>query len=188
MSSNVAKKGVSRRGTTHRRYDKEFIKEIVESIERGKVRSVITREHGIARSVLSNWIRDYGSPAYHSSKKGHLSQQEKRTIVRAIEEGRMTIYEARLAYRVNSTVTITKWLKESKRENAELVASNQALMANKEQDQQPDPDSKKALAEALKKLEEAELKVKALNTLIDVAEEQFKIAIRKKAGAKQSKE
>jgi transposase len=100
----------------------------------------------------------------------------------------MTIYEARLAYRVNSTVTITKWLKESKRENAELVASNQALMANKEQDQQPDPDpeTKKALAEALKKLEEAELKVKALNTLIDVAEEQFKIAIRKKAGAKQS--
>lgn len=44
------------------------------------------------------------------------------------------------------------------------------------------------LAEALKKLEEAELKVKALNTLIDVAEEQFKIAIRKKAGARQSKE
>jgi len=38
------------------------------------------------------------------------------------------------------------------------------------------------------KLEEAELKVKALNTLIDVAEEQFKIAIRKKAGARQSKE
>ena len=41
-------------------------------------------------------------------------------------------------------------------------------------------------AEALKKaLEEAELKIKALNTLIDVAEEQFKIAIRKKPGAKQ---
>jgi hypothetical protein len=72
--------------------------------------------------------------------------------------------------------------------NAELVASNRSLMANKEEDQQPDPDSKKALAEALKKLEEAELKVKALNTLIDVAEEQFKIAIRKKAGARQSKE
>jgi len=66
------------------------------------------------------------------------------------------------------------------------VASNVSLMANKEQNQQPDPDPKKALAEALKKLEEAELKVKALNTLIDVAEEQFKISIRKKAGARQS--
>ena len=44
-------------------------------------------------------------------------------------------------------------------------------------------------AEALKKaLEEAELKIKALNTLIDVAEDEFKIAIRKKPGAKQSSE
>ena len=98
----------------------------------------------------------------------------------------MTIYEARIAYRVNSTVTITKWIKEIKRENAELVASNASLMANKKQNQEPDPDNKKALAEAVKKLEEAELKVKALNTLIDVAEEQFKISIRKKAGARQS--
>ena len=37
-----------------------------------------------------------------------------------------------------------------------------------------------------KALQEAELKIKALNTLIDVAEEQLKIEIRKKSGAKQS--
>ena len=44
-----------------------------------------------------------------------------------------------------------------------------------------------AQAEALQKaLEESELKIKALNTLIDVAEEQLKIDIRKKSGAKQS--
>ena len=181
MSSNIDKKL-----RAHRCYDKSFILEMVESIENGTIRSAITKKHGIARSVLACWMRDYGSPAYHASKQGHLSQQQKRSIVRAIEEGRMTIFEARAAYRVNSTVTITKWLKESKRENAELVATSTTRMANKEQDQQPDPDPKKALAEALKKLEEAELKVKALNTLIDVAEEQFKISIRKKAGAKQS--
>jgi transposase len=186
MSSIIDKKVVSGYKIPHRRYDKSFILEVVESIEKGMLRSAITKQHGIARSVLADWMRDYGSPAYHASKQGHLSQQEKRSIVRAIEEGRMTIYEARVAYRVNSTVTITKWLRESKRENAELVASNERLMAKKEQNQQEDPDSKKALAEALKKLAEAELKVKALNTLIDVAEEQFKISIRKKAGAKQS--
>jgi transposase len=188
MSSNIDKNGVSGYKRPHRSYDKRFILQIVECIENGTLRSVITNEHGIARSVLACWMRDYGSPGYHASKQGHLSQQEKRSIVRAIQEGRMTIFEARAAYGVNSTVTITRWLKESKRENAELVASNSALMANKEENQQPDAESKKALAEALKKLEEAELKVKALNTLIDVAEEQFKISIRKKAGAKQSKE
>ena len=186
MSSNFGKKLSSVSKNKRRHYDKRFILEIVESIENGMVRSAISKEHGIARSVLSCWMRDYGSLRYQASKKGHFSQQEKRSIVRAIQEGLMTIFEARAAYRVNSTVTITKWIKESKRENAELVASNLSVMTNKKQNQQPDPDSKKALAEALKKLEEAELKVKALNTLIDVAEEQFKISIRKKAGARQS--
>jgi transposase len=181
MSSNLDKKRRS-----NRNYDKRFILEIVKSIESGVPRSQITREHGIAKSSLAIWMRDYGSPAYHSSKQGHLSQQEKRSIVRAIQEGRMTIYEARIAYRVNSRLRLQNGSRKIKRENAELVASNASLMSNKKQNQQPDPDSKKALAEALKKLEEAELKVKALNTLIDVAEEQFKISIRKKAGARQS--
>jgi hypothetical protein len=49
------------------------------------------------------------------------------------------------------------------------------------------PSSKDLKNEALlKALQEAELKIKALNTLIDVAEEQLKIDIRKKSGAKQS--
>jgi hypothetical protein len=37
-----------------------------------------------------------------------------------------------------------------------------------------------------KALAESELKIAALNTLIDIAEEQLKIDIRKKSGAKQS--
>jgi len=45
-------------------------------------------------------------------------------------------------------------------------------------------DSERA---ALKKaLEDSQVKISALNTLIDVAEDQFKIKIRKKAGARQS--
>lgn len=49
--------------------------------------------------------------------------------------------------------------------------------------------SKDIEKEALQKaLQDAELKIKALNTLIDVAEEQLKIEIRKKFGAKQSRE
>jgi uncharacterized membrane protein YgaE (UPF0421/DUF939 family) len=50
------------------------------------------------------------------------------------------------------------------------------------------PELKDTEKEALKKaLEEAQLKISALNTLIDVAEDQFKIKIRKKAGARQSR-
>jgi transposase len=47
--------------------------------------------------------------------------------------------------------------------------------------------SENAEIEALKKaLEEANMKNRALNTLIDIAEEQLKIEIRKKPGARQS--
>ncbi len=57
-------------------------------------------------------------------------------------------------------------------------------MVDKPQEQ---PGDEAAEKQALKKaLEEAQLKIRALNTLIDVAEDQFKIAIRKKPGARQS--
>lgn len=186
MSLKDSKKKDPGSGRPHRQYDKGFIREIVEAIEKGAVRSSIVQEHGISRSVLSDWMREYGSQSYHASKQGHLSLVERRSIVRAVEEGRMTVEEAKLGYNISSVRSIIQWIRESKRENEELV-SNKTLMAKEEKKQEAAPDpGKAALEEALKKLEEAELKVKALNTMIDVAEEQFKISIRKKPGARPS--
>ena len=187
MSSNKDQKSFSGRKGRGPGFDKRFIRKIVAAIEKGMPRSEAVREHGMARSTLSDWMREYGSQSYHASKQGHLSLQQRRSIVRAIEEGRMTLSEAKLAGNISWTPTINKWLRDSKRENEELATFNKTFMANKVDNQQPDPDpDKKTLEEALQKLQEAELKVKALNTLIDIAEEQFKISIRKKPGAKQS--
>ena len=189
MTSNFDKKEVFRPKNYRPRFDKRFIREIVEAIENGFPRSEAVIEHRISRSTISDWMREYGSQAYQARKQGHLSQQQIRSIVRSIEEGRLTVAEAKIAYNIPWTPTITKWQRDFRRENEELVSSNKVLMANKEENQQPDPDpDKMTLEQALKKLEESELKVKALNTLIDIAEEDFKIAIRKKGGAKQSKE
>ena len=70
------------------------------------------------------------------------------------------------------------------KENVELAAYDPFEMKDKPEGQSDLPDPEK---EALKKaLEDAQLKISALNTLIDVAEDQFKIKIRKKAGARQS--
>jgi transposase len=187
MSANYDKNedpGRRRRGAG---YDKRFIKEIVLAIENGLPRSEAVKAHGMSRSALCDWMREYGSQAYHASKQGHLSLQQRRSIVRALEEGRMTVAEAKLAHNLSWTPTIKKWLRDFQREKEELEASNKTLMAKEVENRQSDPDpSKAALEEALKKLQEAELKVKALNTMIDVAEEQFKISIRKKPGARQS--
>ena len=93
----------------------------------------------------------------------------------------MSIKEAQTAYGVKNEKIIRNWLVQYKTEKVELCIVTEPVMTKKIK---PFSD---AQAEALKKaLEEAELKIKALNTLIDVAEEQLKIDIRKKSGARQS--
>ena len=69
------------------------------------------------------------------------------------------------------------------KENVELAAYDPFEMKDKPVDTTGLDPEKEALKKAL---EDAQLKISALNTLIDVAEDQFKIKIRKKAGARQS--
>jgi len=161
-------------------YDKLAIQKIVEAIEGGMARSEICLIYGLSRSTIAGWMREYGSACYRVSKKGHLNNAQKRTMIRAIREGRMTLQEAKLAYNMRSYTAIVNLLRQE-RENSDL-SGDMKPKANTGTGQED--AEKKALQKAL---EEAELKIKALNTLIDVAEDQFKIPIRKKPGAKQSK-
>ena len=163
-----------------RYYDKLAVQKIVEAIEGGMRRSDVCLIYGVSRSTVSDWMREYGSASYKVSKQGHLNNAQKRSMVRAIREGRMTLQEAKLAYNMKSYTAIIRLLQQEK-ENSELRTD----METKANDTPKSEDEeKKVLQQAL---EEAQLKIKALNTLIDVAEDQFKIPIRKKLGAKQSK-
>jgi hypothetical protein len=73
-------------------------------------------------------------------------------------------------------------MKDFEKENAELSDSKPIEVAKKTAETSEDLELK-----ALKKaLEEANLKIRALDTMIDIAEEQLKIDIRKKSGARQS--
>jgi hypothetical protein len=129
-------------------------------------------------------MRDHGSKEYQEKQRGyHLSDIEKRSVVRQVEQGILKPYAARKSYGLSGE-TLNKWLKASLKENAELAVHDPFEMKDKVEVQSGVPDPEK---EALKKaLEYAQLKISALNTLIDVAEDQFKIKIRKKAGARQS--
>ena len=158
--------------------------EIIKSIEQGMPRSVIVYQYGVSRSTLSDWMRNHGSSAYQQKKRGiRFTEVQKRSIVRQIEQGILTPHAARKAHGISGS-TLEKWLRESVKENVELAVYDPFAMEKKPSEQPDLPDPEK---EALKKaLEEALLKNRALNTLIDVAEDQFKIAIRKKPGARQS--
>ncbi len=112
-----------------------------------------------------------------------MTAAKKRTIVRQVEQGSLTAHEAGKVHGVPRN-TLNKWLKASVKENADLAVDKPFAMKDTAPGYTDVPDPEK---EALKKaLEEARVKISALNTLIDVAEDQFKIAIRKKAGARQS--
>ena len=163
-------------------YDRRLILKIVKEIEAGLPRKEANRIYGLGKSTLYAWMRDYGSTNYHQNiKRKTFSNLQKRTIVTAIEQGRFTIKEAKTAYNIKTEKIIRSWLVQYKSEKVEICIENTSPMAK-------DKSSSKDLEkEALQKaLQEAELKIKALNTLIDVAEDQLKIDIRKKSGAKQS--
>lgn len=159
--------------------------ELIKAMEDGMPRSVIVYRYGVSRSTLSDWMRNHGSKEYQLKQRGgHLTEVEKRSVVRLIERGELTPHAARKANGVSGN-TLNKWLRASKKENTELAVYDPFEMKEKAEECRELPDGEK---EALKKaLEEAQMKINALNTLIDVAEDQFKIAIRKKAGARQSK-
>ena len=158
--------------------------EIIKSIESGTPRSVIVYQYGVSRSTLCDWMRHHGSKEYQAKQGGnHLTDVEKRSIVRQVEQGVLTPHAARKAYGLRGT-TLNKWLTASMKENVELAAYDLFEMKDKPVGPSDLPDPEK---EVLKKaLEDAQLKISALNTLIDVAQDQFKIKIRKKAGARQS--
>jgi transposase len=165
------------------RFSLPLILEIVKQVENGLSRSVIVERYKISRSTISTWMRDYGSATYLSSLRQKASHVHKTSILRAILDGRMTVRDAMITYRVSSS-TINWWVRAYKQEKGELAPIMRTKKSSKDKQGEDAVDMEK---EELKKaLQQAQLQVQALNTLIDVAEDKFKIAIRKKAGAKQS--
>jgi transposase len=178
METTKQEENYLERSSKQERYDKRLILKIVKEVEAGLPRKEAKHIYKLGKSSLDIWMKRYGSEHYHQNlKRRSYTKLQKRTIVTAIEQGRMTIKEAQTAYNIKTEKTIRDWLLRFKEEKVDLCVEIQPQMAK-----QKSPD-KQALEKAL---QEAELKIKALNTLIDVAEDQLKIDIRKKSGAKQS--
>jgi transposase len=166
----------SKRGDPGTRFHKQLILQIVREVEEGLSRKEACDKYGMAYCTLGEWMTRFGSAGYHASKRSHFSIHQRRSIVRALQEGRMTKEEAHLMHKVGKK-TLTTWLREALQEDNELVCFNPNDMAVKQIDYSG--------TELQNELADARLKIKALETMIDIAEEQFKIAIRKKSGAKQ---
>jgi transposase len=106
----------------------------------------------------------------------------RRWLVSQIDSQTMSMEEARDRFHLSGPEyrrIIRKW-QENYSEDFHLSLS---FMSSKERSD--NKELEKRIKELEKQLEKAQMKNVALNTLIDVAENQFKIPIRKKPGAKQ---
>jgi len=111
-----------------------------------------------------------------------ISKAEKRWIIREISSGRMTMSEAQehIGDRSkNVKAVIRRW----QRVYAPEIDFTLPVMTEKEKAKLD--AAHKRLKELEKQLEHAQMKNIALETMIDLAEEQLKIVIRKKSGPKQ---
>lgn len=163
-------------------FDKREIETIVQKIESGVPRREILREYGMHKSTLTNWMSRYGSEAYHAGQNRRYSPSEKRSVLRAVESG-MSVREACIAFGIRNKTVVAGWLRQQKAENAEL---RRQIAPVKSEEKEPKGDSSGQVKRLAEHLAEAQLKIRALETMIDIAEEQLKIDIRKKSGAKQS--
>jgi hypothetical protein len=115
-------------------------------------------------------------------KKKSFSNAEKRWLVRELESGRMTMGEAREIVSVISNYPAS--LVDNWRDKfGSDIALTLPVMTEKEKAKLQ--ASHKRIKDLEKALEDAQMKNAALQTMIDLAEDQFKIAIRKKSGPRQ---
>lgn len=176
MTKKSSKHVGSTRSNPQAKFSKKQIYAIVEQIESGELsRTQACRQYGMAYGTVLDWMKRYSTSAM--TKRAPLTPQQRRQVASAVAEGRMTISEAQAAHNIAYAGTIRTWVRAYKQQNRELAALHQS---SSEMSSLPDTTTQQDKA-----LQAASLKIAALETMIDIAEQQFKISIRKKPGAKQ---
>jgi transposase len=169
MSEKTTNQIRSTRANPQFNFSETEILKIVEEVQKGIPRKEACIKYGMGYGTICEWMKKYAGEIKRVKVSGH----QKREIIRAVTEGRMTIKEAQLATNVASPSSIREWIRQVRKESTDIAVKNKTSMPPVNT---VDPE---------KELADARLKIAALETMIDIAEEQFKISIRKKSGAKQ---
>lgn len=105
----------------------------------------------------------------------------RRWLVSELDSGRMSIAEAREVFKLprRFDMTYKQW---QKKYSDEIHLSLQSMSSKERADNKA---LEKRIKELEKQLELAQMKNVALNTMIDIAENDYKLEIRKKSGPKQ---
>lgn len=105
-------------------------------------------------------------------------------VVAEVERGDLTYKQAQKKYGIQGRSTVLVWLRKHGKMPWETSSTPGAMDTNTPNQRIKELEAQ--LAQAQKRAQEAELKARLLDTLIDVAEGQFGFEIRKKSLPKQS--
>lgn len=106
----------------------------------------------------------------------------KRKVVNEVMDGIIGKDEARRKYGIRGKSTVLYWIRNFEASQSNFMGKPEKSPTSKRL-QELEAENKRLLEE----LQLEQLRNRALNVMIDLAEEQLKIPIRKKSGAKQSK-
>lgn len=158
---------------THFRFSKEQKIKIVEEIESGQLtrKEAMEKYNIVGHQTLNSWLIQFGANPEDVVKKQY-KRADQRLAAFKIIRGEDTVDQVARTMKV-SVGTVTMWVRKFKNE----VPSK------------PDRKSKTQESSSLskdqqKELEELRLKVAGLEMMIDIAEKNLKIDIRKKSGTK----
>ena len=110
------------------------------------------------------------------------SEAFKKKVVREVESNKLSKEQAKHKYHIGGNTTVLNWCRKYGKLNY-FVSNYRITMPNKEVVEQA---LKQRIKELERELSDAKLKIKVHEAMIDIAEDQFGIDIRKKHGIKQS--
>lgn len=115
-------------------------------------------------------------------KVNYYSDEIKKSIVDEVLSGVLNKEEARRKYGIKGNSAVLNWIRKFEGNKSCMNAKKNPLRTGKSTEELEAEN-----ARLKQELDIEQLRNRALNVMIDLAEKQFKIPIRKKSGAKQSK-
>ena len=124
-------------------------------------------------------------------KKGYqkkYSEEFKWQVVQEVLQGKLTKTEAKIKYGIKGKSAILQWMRKFQGDSILSEKERVILLPMKEltAEQQRIQELEKELEKLRKQLEYAEIKAETFEKVIEIAERELKIDIRKKSGTKRS--
>jgi transposase len=160
---------------THFRFSKEQKIKIVKEIEAGQLtrKEAMEKYNIVGHQTLNSWLIQFSSNPADVVKKQYKKADQRLAALKIIN-GEDTVDQTARTMKV-SVGTVTLWVRKFKNE-----VPSKPSTPSKSKTQEVSRLSK----DQQKELEELRLKVAGLEMLIDIAEKNLKIDIRKKSGTK----